>query len=281
MQAPTWATLQAALQALMLALRQALVPALVLALACCGVPGVAAAQAALRIFAIDSKPIGFVERGHATGFTVELARQIQQRIGRSDAIQLIPWARANTIAMSEPNVLLLSVVRTPEREQRLVFVGPVFVAHVSVFALKGRGAEFRALGDGIYKLRGGARRGSIFAQRARSFGYNVLDEPVNSMVAARMLMSKRFDLWFDGEELVGPALETAGYSRDDVELVKQLSVDDAYLAFSKDTAPETVRAWDAALREMKRDGSFQRLHQYWLPQFALPVDARQHGRPMP
>jgi len=237
--------------------------------------------APLRIYTIDSKPIGFMDRGRPAGFAVDLAQQIQQRIGGRDPVQIIPWARANTIAMSEANVLLLTVARTPERERRLAFVGPVFVAHVSVFALKGRGAELRALGDGIYKLRGGARRGSIFAQRARGFGYNITDEPVSSEVAARMLMSKRFELWIDGEELVGPALEKAGYPGDSAELVKQLSVDDIYFGFSRGTAPETVRAWDAALRDMKRDGTFLRLHQYWLPQTALPPDLRQQGRTAP
>jgi polar amino acid transport system substrate-binding protein len=248
-------------------------------------PGRACAQAGgavpLRIYSIDSKPVGFMDRGRPAGFAVDLAQQIQQRIGRRDAVQIIPWARANTIAMNEANVLLLTVARTPERERRLVFVGPVFVAHVSVFALKGRGAELRALGDGIYKLRGGARRGSIFAQRARDFGYSITDEPVSSEVAARMLMSKRFELWFDGEELVGPALEKAGYARDDAELVKQLSVDDVYFGFSKGTPPDTVRAWDAALRDMKRDGAFLRLHQYWLPPSSLPPDLRVHGKSTP
>ena len=241
----------------------------------------AGAAAPLRIYTIDSKPVGFLDRGRPAGFAVDLAQQIQQRIGGREPVQIIPWARANTIAMSEANVLLLTVARTPERERRLVFVGPVFVAHVSAFALKGRGAELRALGDGIYKLRGGARRGSIFAQRARSFGYNVTDEPASSEVAARMLMSKRFELWFDGEELVGPALEKAGYPSDSAELVKQLSVDDVYFGFSRDTPPETVRAWDAALRDMKRDGTFLRLHQYWLPQTALPADLRPQGKTAP
>ena len=248
-------------------------------------PRLACAQAGgavpLRIYTIDSKPIGFMDRGRPAGFAVDLAQQIQQRIGRRDPVQIIPWARANTVAMNEANVLLLTVGRTPERERRLVFVGPVFVAHVSVFALKGRGAELRALGDGIYKLRGGARRGSIFAQRARGFGYNVTDEPVSSEVAARMLMSKRFELWFDGEELVAPALEKAGYARDDAELVKQLSVDDIYFGFSRGTPPDTVRAWDTALREMKRDGSFLRLHQYWLPPSALPAELRPRGATAP
>lgn len=258
------------------ALSTALAWTLTLTLAC----GPAWAQP-LRIFGMESRPVAYLEGGRPAGLTVELAQQIQQRIGSSDPIAIIPWARANSLAMHEPNVLLLSIVRTPERELRLVFIGPVFTAYISAYALKGRGDELRAMGDGIYKLRAGARRGSIFAARARSLGYNVTDEPVSSEAAARMLMNKRFDLWFDGEEIVGPALELAGHVKADVELVRRLSMEEVNFAFSKGTAPATIRAWEGALRDMKRDGSFQKIHQRWLPNYPLPADARAPLKPLP
>lgn len=242
---------------------------LLLALACAQAP----AQA-LRIYGMDSKPFSYIEGGHPAGLTVELAQQVQRRIGSSEPIEIVPWARANVVAMQEPNVLLLAIIRSPEREKRMEFVGPVFTGYVAAFAVKGRAAELLALGDGIYQLRAGARRGSIFVERARSLGYNVTDEPASSEAAARMLLNKRFDLWFDGESIVGPALELAGHAKSDVELVKRLSVEDAYFAFSKGTAAATVRAWDAALRDMKRDGSFQKIHQRWLPNNPLPLDVR-------
>lgn len=235
----------------------------------------------LRIYGMDSKPVSYQEDGRPGGLTVELAQHIQRRLGRADPIEIIPWARANTLAMLEANIMLLSIVRTPEREQRLILVGPVMVVYISAFAVKERAAELRGMGDGIYKLRGGARRGSIFAERARSAGYNVTDEPVSSEVAARMLMQHRFDLWFDDEEVVGPALERAGRARGDVELVRRLSENQAYFAFSKGTAPATINAWDAALRDMKRDGSFQKIYRKWLPRYPLPADARPPARQVP
>ncbi|WP_082616939.1 ABC transporter substrate-binding protein [Massilia sp. Root418] len=235
---------------------------------------VAAQGGALRIYGMDSKPVSYREDGQPAGLAVDVARHIQQRLGRSDPIEIIPWARANTVANAQPNVMLLSIVRTPQRAQRLLFVGPIFMAYISAFAVKERAAEIRAMGEGIYKLRSGARRGSIFVERARGHGYNLTDEPVSSEAAARMLMLRRFDLWFDGEEIVGPALEQAGYARADVELVKQLSLEEVYFAFSNGTAPATVQAWDSALRDMKRDGSFQKIYRKWLPHYPLPADAR-------
>jgi len=256
------------------ALPLALCPALLLAAGAAG-----AQEAPLRIYGMESKPVSFMGEAGPSGIVVEIAQHIQQRLGRRDPIEIVPWARANTLALSQPNILLLSIIRTPERERRLSFVGPVFVGYISVFTRKGEAARIAAMGDGIYQLRGGARRGSVFVERARSKGYNVTDEPVSSELAARMLMSRRFDLWFDGEEIIGHALEQAGYARGDVELVRQLSTDDVNFAFSAGTPQATVQAWDAALREMKRDGSFQKIHRKWLPHYPLPADARDAKHP--
>lgn len=233
-----------------------------------------AQDAPLRIYGMESKPISFMGETGPSGMTVEVAQHILQRLGRQDPIEIVPWARANTLALNQPNIVLLSIIRTPERERHLTFVGPVFVGYISVYTRKGEAAKIAAMGDGIYRLRGGARRGSVFVQRARASGYSVTDEPVSSELCARMLMGRRFDLWFDGDEIIGHALEQAGYTRNDVELVRQISKEDINFAFSSGTPQAIVQGWDAALREMKRDGSYQKIHRKWLPRYQLPPDAR-------
>ncbi|MBP1205153.1 ABC-type amino acid transport substrate-binding protein [Duganella sp. 1411] len=59
---------------------------------------------------------------------------------------------------------------------------------------------------------------------------------------------------------------------DAVELAFNLSVDGVYFAFSKGTPEATVTAWADALRDIKRDGSFLKIHQKWLPAAQLPPD---------
>jgi len=231
-----------------------------------------APAAPLRIYGMESKPVSHIVDGRPAGFAVELAQAIQQRLDRHDPIEILPWARANTLAVSEPNVMLLSIVRTPERARHMQFVGPIFTTQVAAFAARGRLEELRRKDPDMRRLRAGARRGSVFVSLPRSLGYNVTDETNTSETGARMLLSRRFDLWFDGEELINGALERAGRQPGDVELAFRLGNELVYFAFSNGTPAQTVRAWADALRDMKRDGSFQTIHQKWLPAQAAPLD---------
>lgn len=234
----------------------------------------------LAIYGMESRPFSFMHGQQPDGLVVELVNKLQERLPpqfKRQPVEIVPWARANSVAMRTPNVLLLSIMRTPEREQHMSFVGPLFLGHISAFAVRGRADEIRAMGTAIHGLRAGARRSSIFADLARKAGYNVTDETNSSETAARMLMQRRFDLWFDGEEIAGPALQLAGYRRDDVEIVMRLSSRPAFFAFSAGTPEATIEAWEEALRDMKRDGTYQKIHRKWLPDYPLLLEIRHYG----
>lgn len=228
------------------------------------VAGMASAAPALKIYGMDSKPISYTETGQPAGLAVELARRIEDRLGRRDAIDIVPWVRAQTLAEAGPNVMLLTVVRTPERERQMQLVGPIFASRMVAYVVKGRLAELQRHDPGLYKSHAGARRGTIFATTARGLGYNITDETNTSDIAARMLMSRRFDLWFDGEELMPDAMELAGHRPDEVEVALRLGTAEVYFAFSNGTSKELVEAWAGALRELKRDGTLHKIQRKWL-----------------
>lgn len=260
-----------------LARRAAQLLVLLLALLCRWAAA-AGLDAPLRIFGMDSRPVSFMEDGKPAGLVVDLAQEVQRRLGRSDPIEIVPWIRALTIANNERQVLLLSIVPTAERAKTLAFAGPLFMVNVCVFAKAERADILRASAKELKAMRTGARRGSIFAHAAQRDGLNLTDETNSSDLGARMLMQGRFDLWVEGEETAGMALERGGYRRSDVAQVRSLGTEDVYFAFSIDTAPDLVRAWSDALRDMKRDGSFIRIHRKWLPAHQLPSDLRQAGK---
>jgi len=170
----------------------------------------------LKIYAMESPPVSFSDGGHATGLVVEVAREVQRRIGNSDPIGIVPWARASSVAGVEPNVLLLSIVRTAERERTLRFVGPIFQTEMWGYVLRSRVDELKAQDPGWHHLRAGGRRGSIFVSRAREQGYNVTEELNGTDIAVRMLMARRFDLWFEANEIVLGSFQQAGHRQEDV-----------------------------------------------------------------
>ncbi|MTV40980.1 transporter substrate-binding domain-containing protein [Duganella radicis] len=228
--------------------------------------------APLKIYGMESKPVSFQNGPRPDGFAVELARAIQERLGQHDPIEIVPWARANTLAVAGPGVMLLSIVRTTERARNMEFVGPIFSTRVTAFALKGQAAEWQRQNVDPRQLRAGARRGSIFVSLPRARGYKVLDETNTSETAAKMLMNHRFDLWFDGEELYVDALRRAGYPPTEVEVAFRLDQVEVSFAFSRGTPAAIIQAWDSALRDMKRDGSFVRLHRKWMQPHQMPAD---------
>lgn len=230
----------------------------------------ASGQAALKIYAMESWPISFTQDGQPAGLVVDMAREVQRRLGGREAIEIVPWKRAHVMAEGEANVLLLSIIRTPERDQYLRYIGPVFQLHLTCYAQRSRAASLRASDPGLRKLRAGARRGSVFIKLARDAGYNLTEEINSSEIALRMLMAGRFELWFDGEEIVTGALRRAGYDPNALEVMIRLGTQDVNFAFSTGTPDATLRAWEGALRAMRRDGSYQAIHRRWLPGYPVP-----------
>lgn len=107
--------------------------------------------------------------------------------------------------------------------------------------------------------------------------FQTMDLAATPQVIAKMLMMKRFDLWCEGSVVVPTVLKETGYSINDVEKVMVLDSLELYLAFSPKTPLALIRIWEDALRQMKKDGSFQKIHQKWLPNNTLLPEVNRLG----
>ena len=226
----------------------------------------------LSIYTEDWPPMNFKTRTGIDGMAVDIVKAMQALTGNKESIQLVPWARGYKAVLEDENVLLFSLGRSPEREKLMHMLGPIAISKTSVYTRKGEAARLRALDADIYKLPVGAYRGSIFADTAKKKGFINLaqaDSPLNS---SRMLFAYRFDLWVEGSLAVNSILQESGRSAADVEEVMVLDSLELYLAFSLKTPVATITLWENALRQIKKDGSFQKIHQKWLPGEAAPME---------
>ena len=90
-----------------------------------GMVGTAWAQP-LKILCDSDPPAQFIGAdGQLTGYTVELVRDIQKRVGNDDPISIVPWARGYEMIRHQPNVVLFLMAHTPERASQFKWVGPV------------------------------------------------------------------------------------------------------------------------------------------------------------
>ncbi len=75
-------------------------------------------NADLFIVATESPLLQYRDKDEIKGSTVEILQAILSASQLTANVSFMPWARAYDVAQSKPNTLILSLIRTPEREQK-------------------------------------------------------------------------------------------------------------------------------------------------------------------
>jgi len=232
---------------------------------------------ALSIYTEEWPPITFQRNGIADGMAVEVVREIQARIHDNSQLEVVPWARGYRELESTPNVMLFTVGRSDAREKLMTLLGPVALSQTVLLCRKGEAAGLLALGPGIYSHPVGAYRGSIFVDAAVAAGFAEVDLAPTPQLTAQKLLSGRYDLWVEGSFVVAAVLKDIRQSADAVEVVRVLESLELYLAFSRGTSAKTIRRWYEGLAAIKKDGTFRRIYNKWLPHETAPMEVRQLG----
>jgi polar amino acid transport system substrate-binding protein len=64
------------------------------------------------------------EAGKPAGFAVELLADVMKAASVDYRIEFVPWARALQSAKTQPNTLVFTTARTPDRERVFDWIGP-------------------------------------------------------------------------------------------------------------------------------------------------------------
>jgi polar amino acid transport system substrate-binding protein len=239
----------------------------------CAAAAAAAAPHAgsMQILTADIPPMAFMKDGRVTGYCVDIVREIQRRIGNSTEIELQPWARAYRSALEGENVLLVCPKRTPEREVRFKWVGPLFTSQTNFYARPADRVRIHSLED-AKKLSGVlAPRDFYSYQYLSDAGFMNLEPTNNTLTMLRMLLGGRRPVMVLDHRQLQPLLEEAGAHPEQVEMVYTAFTIGSYLSFPKQAPAEQVAQWQRALDKMKQDGAFARIYRQWY-QEAPPPD---------
>lgn len=195
-----------------------------------------------------------------SGMATEVVAEILKRTKTSYKLGIYPWARAYQMAQDAPNVLIYSIGRNDQREALFKWVGVIAPYDVYLYRLKSRpDVKIASMAD-IKQYRIGAVRDDVRAQYLEKAGVP-LDLVIEDSANAKKLASQRIDL-FPIDELALVALyKREGLDSGSVVKVFRLEALSAglYMAFSNQTPDEMVRKCKAALAQIKRDGTFDRI----------------------
>ena len=218
----------------------------------------------LTVLTEDWPPVSYMENGKPAGMAVEVVKEMLRRAKRSEQVEIVPWSRAYKLATESPNVVLFSLGRNAERERLFTLLGPLLLVKTELY--QRRGAHWK---DRLEQARQqavvGTYRSTYAESSARQNGFQQFSLASTPERSARMLLAGRIDLWADSNLGSGTIIRKAGGTPADIERVMTLDVTELMIGFSRGSAVQNILALEQALREMKGDGSFQRIHRHWFP----------------
>lgn len=239
---------------------------ILLLLLCCSMTAV---SAELRIVTEELPPYNYLNpQGTLTGAAARVVQVLLNRLDINTSIEVMPWARAYKMALNEPDVLIFSILRTPQRESNFHWLGSISPIDMQIFAAADTGLGWL---NNLMTLNGqtiGLVRESSQYEFIRSH-HNISD---NSLVIVgsydqlyKMHLLGRIDLFMAPGLLVqyqNQTLKTE--TRQQPRAVYHIPFEHQrklYLAFSKTTPIETVTRFKIALEQMHREGQVQRILQ--------------------
>lgn len=227
----------------------------------------------LKILCEDDAPFQFMKDGKLTGFSIEIVQEIQKRVKNTDKIEMVPWNRGYTLIQEEPNVVLFSMIRNADRNDKFKWVGPTTETKYVFYVKADSTIKITSLDDakklksiGVYL--NDAR--DVFLTKA---GFTNLDRSPDNIANVKKLMAGRQDAFVSSDKSGPEELVKAGYKWADVKEAFVFNRTQIYVAMSKGTADATLKAWNDALDAMKKDGSFEAISKKYFPGAALPGPA--------
>ncbi len=196
----------------------------------------------LKILTEDNPPLSFEKNGRPEGFSAEVVREILKRLGCRAPIRVTRWARGLQMLDTQPNVALFSTARTPERESRHRWVGPLCIMHWGFFARTDSPLRIKSLDD-ARKVRAIATYHNDAKERyLKHRGFTNLESANSPRSNLKKLLSCRVDLWLHptiGAPLLARQL---GIAPRRLRMVLPVASVELYIAFSRDTPPAGCRS---------------------------------------
>jgi polar amino acid transport system substrate-binding protein len=218
-----------------------------------------------------SPPTSMQEGDNVIGSATEKVREAMTRAGIAYTLELLPWKRAYSAAMTRPDTCVYSTTRTPERERLFKWVGPTDEGDWVLLGRADRNYKLATLED-ARSLRIGTYNGDARDEFLRTRGFKV-DPAPNDMINPQKLMMNRIDLWAAGFRRGSAVMEANGWAG---KIVPVLSFNRVklYLACNPGVPDATIERLNSAMDAMVKDGTTRRLdrkYDGYVPSKAPPV----------
>lgn len=195
--------------------------------------------------------------GPGQGVVYEAVEAMAKRIdGQSELIEFMPWRTAQQVAMTEPDVGILALTRTAEREDKYRWL--VKLVDDDLILVGGQGVDVSSLEKvknrptGVLLLSGAQ---ALLKQK----GFTRIEPAPEEWINARKLRDRRIDAWLAPRQMVIYAYREVGGDPTALNIGEIVRPSEIWLAGSKSLSDAEAAKWQKAFQEIRADGTFERI----------------------
>ena len=203
--------------------------------------------------------------GSLGGYAVEVVKALFEVTGDKADIEVVPWARAYHEALSEKDVMIFSIAKTPLREELFKWVGSLSQERLFVWALEDHIKESITELDQLKKYTLATTRSSNPEQYLSGKGFTRVFRVNETNQALGMLYKKRADFIIGAE--MSLRYRTRLMELDFNKLVKVYEIKalnhELCIAFNLDTDPALFERYKLAFAQLQQNGTLHALMTKW------------------
>jgi len=225
----------------------------------------------LNVVTTTFTPYNMEVNGKITGIGTEIVQAVLEKAGIKAEIQIYPWVRAYKMASEEPNTMIYTMVKIPEREAMFKWVGPIVPpikgvlhklkkrADIAVNSLddarKYKIGSVRDISTHVFLKKHGFEEGKLFELVARN------DQSVQKLFGGRVDLEASAELNFIYEA------KQMGLPYSDIEIAFVLFENEGYIGFSRQTPDELVGQVKTAFEQVKAAGTVDAVVEKYLKMY--------------
>ncbi|PHV12199.1 substrate-binding periplasmic protein [Chitinimonas sp. BJB300] len=218
----------------------------------------------LHAYTEDLPPFNMLnEQGEPSGYAVEVLSLLMREAHQEYKLELMPWARALSLTKQQPDTLVFTIARTPERENFFHWVGPYAPRVTALMRLNDSEARAPTLADArrfrVAALNGDVGMETLLAQGfVRGFNLIPVDKR-NDLI--KLLQLKSVDFVVGNPTMLRYVASRTEMAADQLvtELVISKRTDGYYFGLNRQSDPEMVQRLQSAFERLQTRNALEPL----------------------
>jgi polar amino acid transport system substrate-binding protein len=194
--------------------------------------------------------------GEPQGIVYDTIKAMAAHIGHRGDIEFIGWTRAQELAQTRPDIGILALTRSPEREDKYRWI--VNVITDDLLLVGSTGIDVSQL-DNVKNRPVGVLKSSGAEALLRERGFTRIIASSEERLNAVELRDRRIDAWLAPRAMILFAYREAGGDASNLVFGEIVRQSDIYFAGSKSLSDAEVARWQQAFEAIKADGTYGRI----------------------